>query len=231
MTAVIRAYALVFVLAAVIAAPSANAGEPAKQIALSGDRAYPESIAAAADGTLFVSSLASGGIWRIKPGSATSEVWIAPGVYDARSTFGVLVDDKKGLLWVCSNDISALGVPGPGAAMGSNLKAFDLISGEGATPHIVVGRDHAGRAAFLWPLCRAKLGPLSVARFFGGKHSNANFPLWRPEVATSVTTTRRASSVTARSPPISRLCTAPASAPAHARRCARRSGRSPNMAP
>ena len=58
---------------------------------------------------------------------------------------------------------------------------------EGATPHIVVGRDHAGRAAFLWPLCRAKLGPLSVARFFGGKHSNANFPLWRPEVATSVT--------------------------------------------
>jgi CelD/BcsL family acetyltransferase involved in cellulose biosynthesis len=56
---------------------------------------------------------------------------------------------------------------------------------EGATPHIVVGRDHAGRAAFLWPLCRARLGPFSVARFFGGKHSNANFPLWRPEVATS----------------------------------------------
>ncbi len=131
MTAVIRAYASLFVLAAVIAAPSANAEEPAKRIALSGDRAYPESIAAAADGTLYVSSLASGGVWRIKPGSATAEAWIAPGTYDTRSTFGVLVDDKKGVLWVCSNDISALGVPGPGTATGSNLKAFDLISGEG----------------------------------------------------------------------------------------------------
>jgi hypothetical protein len=47
MTAVIRAYAPLFVLAAVIAAPSANAEESAKRIALSGDRAYPESIAAA----------------------------------------------------------------------------------------------------------------------------------------------------------------------------------------
>jgi len=58
---------------------------------------------------------------------------------------------------------------------------------EGATPFIVVGRDHAGSAAFLWPLCRTRLGPLSIARFCGGKHSNANFPLWRPEVASSVT--------------------------------------------
>ncbi len=58
---------------------------------------------------------------------------------------------------------------------------------EGATPYIVVGRDHAGRAAFLWPLCRVRLGPLAVARFLGGKHSNANFPLWRPEIATTVT--------------------------------------------
>jgi CelD/BcsL family acetyltransferase involved in cellulose biosynthesis len=39
----------------------------------------------------------------------------------------------------------------------------------------------------LWPLCRTRLGPLSIARFLGGKHSNANFPLWRPEVASGVT--------------------------------------------
>ncbi|MGH7261369.1 MAG: SMP-30/gluconolactonase/LRE family protein, partial [Nitrospiraceae bacterium] len=37
-----------------------------KQVALPGEHAYPESIAAAADGTLYVSSLASGGIVRIK---------------------------------------------------------------------------------------------------------------------------------------------------------------------
>ncbi len=58
---------------------------------------------------------------------------------------------------------------------------------EGTTPFIIVGRDHAGSASFLWPLCRARLGPLAIARYFGGKHSNANFPLWRPEIATTLT--------------------------------------------
>jgi CelD/BcsL family acetyltransferase involved in cellulose biosynthesis len=58
---------------------------------------------------------------------------------------------------------------------------------EGATPFIVVGRDQEGRAAFLWPLCRVRRGPLAVARYFGGKHSNANFPLWCPEIAATLT--------------------------------------------
>ena len=82
-----------------------------------------------------------------------------------------------------------------GAALASPYQRYTWASSwqesvgraEGATPHIVVGRDHAGRVSFLWPLCRTRLGPLSIARFFGGKHSNANFPLWRPEVASSVT--------------------------------------------
>jgi sugar lactone lactonase YvrE len=131
MTAGNRAPALFLALAALIASPIANAADQVKQIALPGDRAYPESIAAASDGTLYISSIASGGIWRIKPGAAKTEQWIAPGAFDTRSTLGVLVDEKKGLLWVCSNDMSAAGVPGPGSAPGSNLKAFDLVSGEG----------------------------------------------------------------------------------------------------
>ncbi len=110
---------------------SACSSERAKIIELPGDRAYPESVAAAADGMLYVSSLASGGVWRIEPNSAKAEPWIALGAFDTRSTFGVLVDEKKGLLWVCSNDMSGRGVPGPGAALGSNLKAFDLASGAG----------------------------------------------------------------------------------------------------
>ena len=123
---------LALVLASgVVAALAACSSKPAKQIVLPGDRAYPESIAASADGTLYVSSLASGGILRIKPGTDTAEQWIAPGAYGTRSTFGVLVDEAKGQLWVCSNDFSALGVPGPGLAQGSNLAAFDLASGNG----------------------------------------------------------------------------------------------------
>jgi hypothetical protein len=44
---------------------------------------------------------------------------------------GVLADEKSGMLWVCSNDVSALGVPGPGSEKGSALKGFDLKTGAG----------------------------------------------------------------------------------------------------
>jgi streptogramin lyase len=66
------------ILAAIIFAASgrAYAEDAAKVIELPGDSAYPESIAASPDGTLYVSSLASGGIIRIQPGAANAEVWI-----------------------------------------------------------------------------------------------------------------------------------------------------------
>jgi sugar lactone lactonase YvrE len=70
-------------------------------------------------------------VWRIKPQSKTAEEWIKPGAFDTRSTLGVLVDEKANLLWVCSNDFSTVGVPGPSAVPGSYLKGFDLSSGEG----------------------------------------------------------------------------------------------------
>ena len=57
----------------------------------------------------------------------------------------------------------------------------------GVTPHIVVGEDETGRALFLLPLGRERIGPLMVARFAGGKHSNANLGLWRRDYATTVT--------------------------------------------
>ncbi len=101
------------------------------EIALPGDRAYPESITAAPDGTLYVGSPAVGGVWRIKPQSATVEEWIKPGAFDTRATLGVLVDNKANLLWVCSNDFSSAGITGPSTVPGSYLKGFDLSSGDG----------------------------------------------------------------------------------------------------
>ena len=118
-------------LAIAFSSPHVALADNPKQTELPGDRAYPESVTAAADGTLYVSSFASGGVFRIKPGAAQAETWIAPGAFDTRSTFGVLADDKRGLLWVCSNDLSALGVPGPGSVPGSRIVGFDLASGEG----------------------------------------------------------------------------------------------------
>ena len=111
-------------------ASAAIAAEPVS-VAVPGDSVYPESIAAGADGTLYVSGLSSGGVYRIKPGASAAEEWIKPGAFDTRSTFGVLVDEKAGLLLVCSNDASGIGVPGPSSVKGSFLKGFDLTTGEG----------------------------------------------------------------------------------------------------
>jgi sugar lactone lactonase YvrE len=118
-------------IVAMLIALSAPLAAADLQIELPGDAVYPESLSASADGTLYGSSLASGGIWRVKPGAAKAEEWIKPGDFGSRSTFGVLVDEKKGLLWVCSNDASGIGVKGPGSATGSNFLGFDLVTGTG----------------------------------------------------------------------------------------------------
>ena len=107
------------------------AAEELKPIEVPGDRAFTESITAGPDGTLYLSSLASGGIGRVKPGASTAEAWIAPGAFGSRSTFGVFADAKSNTLWVCSNDVSSLGVAGPGSAAESHLLGFDLATGDG----------------------------------------------------------------------------------------------------
>jgi sugar lactone lactonase YvrE len=109
----------------------ACSGGESREIALPGDRAYPESIAAGSDGTLYVSSLATGGIWRITPQTETVKAWIKPGAFGTRSLLGVAVDTKANMLWVCSNDLSSSGIPGSSEVIGSFVKGFDLTSGEG----------------------------------------------------------------------------------------------------
>jgi len=121
-------------LAAALTVGSASAGPT--EVALPGDHVFPESITSTRDGTLFVGSFADGGIFRVTPGASKAEPWIKPGANGSRSTFGVLADERSNTLLVCSNDASGFGVPGPGNAKGSALKAFDLATGEpkGSTP-------------------------------------------------------------------------------------------------
>lgn len=120
------------ILAAVGAGTMARATpRDTREIALPGEAAYPESITATADGTLYVSNFAGGGVTRIGRGASSGEVWIAPGAFGTRSTFGVLADEASGTLWVCSNDLSALGIPGPSDVKGAALKGFDLKTGAG----------------------------------------------------------------------------------------------------
>ena len=121
---------LIPVLAGSIGGAANTLSAAPESIPLPGDAAYPESITSTADGTLYVSSFASGGVLRVRPGDE-AEIWIKPGAFETRSTFGVLADEKSGILWVCSNDLSALGVKGPSEVKGAALKGFDLTTGEG----------------------------------------------------------------------------------------------------
>jgi hypothetical protein len=92
------------------------------------DKSFPESVTSTKDGTLYVGSFNLGGVVKATPGGK-AEQFIKPAAGDSRSTLGVLADEKSGTLYVCSNDISGFGVPGPSDTKGAWLKVFDLTSG------------------------------------------------------------------------------------------------------
>jgi sugar lactone lactonase YvrE len=93
------------------------------------DKTFPESVTSTGDGTIYAGSFKNGGVLRAKPGGK-AEQFIKPGAGGSRSTFGVLADARSGTLYVCSNDLSARNVPGPGDTKGAWLKTFDLATGE-----------------------------------------------------------------------------------------------------
>jgi len=92
------------------------------------DKSFPESVTSTKDGTLYAGSFNLGGVVKAAPGGK-AEQFIKPGAAGSRSVLGVLADEKSGMLYVCSNDITGFGVPGPGDTKGAWLKVFDLASG------------------------------------------------------------------------------------------------------
>ena len=92
------------------------------------DKSFPESLSSTRDGTLYVGSLNLGGVVKVAPGRK-AEQFIAPGAAASRSILGVLADEKSGTLYVCSNDMTGIGVPGPTNTKGAQLKTFDLYTG------------------------------------------------------------------------------------------------------
>jgi len=122
--AAVRLAAVGLLLAPVVSASSLS-------IELPGERVFPENITSTKGGTLYVGSMAAGGIMRVLPNTNRAEIWIKPGAFGSRAIFGVLAAARSNTLWVCSNDLSAIGVPGPSTESGSALKGFDLKSGAG----------------------------------------------------------------------------------------------------
>ncbi|MBR0870701.1 hypothetical protein JQ633_10055 [Bradyrhizobium tropiciagri] len=120
--ATLRAAAIVLTLcpAGLARAETTPVGAPA--------RSHPESVTSTSDGALYVGSFNNGGVTRIAPGGKPEQL-VKPGAGDSRSILGVLADEKTGTLYVCSNDISAMGVTGPSETKGAWLKTFDLKNG------------------------------------------------------------------------------------------------------
>lgn len=86
---------------------------------------YPESLAVAGDGSLYVGSWRQGAVVRVRPDTGRAEVVVPPASQGLSNAQGVLVDEARGALWVCSGDIGFTTVP----ATPSALKRYDLATG------------------------------------------------------------------------------------------------------
>jgi len=120
-------------LAAALLNVSAEAAAPAA-VTL-GQNVFPESLSSDRAGNLYIGSF-KGGVLRVSPQGKVSE-WISPGGFETRSIFGVLVDEPRRTVWLCSTDMSALGIATPGDQSGSWLKAFDLATAKGRASYAI----------------------------------------------------------------------------------------------
>lgn len=101
-------------------------GKLGRSVIIPGDRYFPEGVAVAPDGTLYVGSMELGCIMRAAPGADRFEPFIPDGANGLVSVLGLYVDVPRGLLWACSADA------GNGRLTGTapvGIKAFDLATG------------------------------------------------------------------------------------------------------
>ena len=100
------------------------------------DRFAPESMAAGADGTLYIGSTTEGAIYRARHGAAKAEPFIPSGTPGLLSVEGLAVDERAGVLWACSADLGLRTIdPKPP----SSLHAFDLATGSFQTSFSLPG--------------------------------------------------------------------------------------------
>jgi hypothetical protein len=90
-----------------------HASDGSASVRLPDSNRFPESVTSDANGNLFVGSIADGGVLKVASDGAVVTQFLKPGDHGTRSTFGLLADSKRGVLWVASNDATALGAKGP----------------------------------------------------------------------------------------------------------------------
>src|SRR5262245_39693845 len=79
------------------------AGTPTPQkVELPGTDYYPEGIASASDGTLYIGSIMQGIVSKVAPGATTATPFVTVGV-SRRGVIGLTVDAPRDLLWLCDS--------------------------------------------------------------------------------------------------------------------------------
>lgn len=120
-----KSIALRPLLASLLLAPAAACAslpEPPPAITLAGERLFPESITSDAAGNIYIGSN-PGTVFRARAGDSVAQPWIVPDATNGLATvFGVLADEGRGLLWVCSN-------PRQGEGGAPAIKSFRLADG------------------------------------------------------------------------------------------------------
>lgn len=181
----------VIALAGLVAACAGGSSSVAAQvavpeIALQGQRLFPESITSDAAGNIYVGSN-PGIVFRAAPGSAVAEPWIVPAAADSpRSVFGVLADDVRGLLWVCTNPAGAGGGAGP------LIKTFRLSDGALVASYPLAVEGPAQSPAMCNDMTIAANGDVYATETLGGRimrlvNGGATFDVWAtdPEFASA----------------------------------------------
>lgn len=144
------------ILTAFAIACAGQAAASPTEIVIEGTNTFPENITSTRDGTIIISSVGSGGIFKAPPGAAVATQWIAPGDNGLLDTFGVLADEASDTLWVCSSrmDPPVAGAPPVLPALykyhldtGAFRSQHPLPGGTGLCNDIAIGPDKAAYVA------------------------------------------------------------------------------------
>ncbi len=164
---------------AALLSSTAWAADPRPAITIADTRIFPESMAAASDGTVWFGSIAKGTIYRAQPGAATATSWISPGTSGIGRAYGLLADERAGTLWVCAGASPATS---DAPEVPTAIHAFDIATGAAKGRYPFPGGGGCNDLAV------APDGTLYATDFPGGrvlrlKHGQSAVEVWATEQA------------------------------------------------
>lgn len=147
------------------------------ELGLPGPAYYPESLHAAADGTLYVGSLTTGAVVKFVPGQAEATTFLAGGGA-VKGVAGVLVDEVTQSLLICAVDATFMSA--------TSVQRYDLVTGALEATFTFPAADFA----FPNDLAFDSAHRLYVTDSFGGKiytvpdvTSNAVLAVWAQDAS------------------------------------------------